>query len=52
MPEDPKIWDCIDMVRDAVFRLQQQLRGIEIEVFCAPFIDPEEEDETLKVGDD
>jgi hypothetical protein len=29
-------------VRDAVFKLQQQLHGVEIEVFAAPWVDPDE----------
>jgi hypothetical protein len=42
MPDDWKVWDHIAVVRDAVFKLQQQLRGVEIEVFAAPWIDPED----------
>ncbi len=42
MPDDWKVWDRIAVVRDAVFKLQQQLRGVEIEVFAAPWIDPED----------
>jgi hypothetical protein len=40
MPEDLKVWDRIAVVRDAVFKLQQQLRGVEIEVFAEPWIEP------------
>jgi hypothetical protein len=39
MPDDCKVWDRIAVVRDEVFKLQQQLRGVEIEVFAAPWID-------------
>ena len=42
MPDDWKVWDRMAVVRDAVFKLQQQLRGVEIEVFAAPWIDPED----------
>jgi hypothetical protein len=42
MPNDCKVWDRIAVVRDAVFKLQQQLRGVEIEVFAAPWIDLED----------
>jgi hypothetical protein len=42
IPEDLKVWDRIAEVRDAVFRLQQQLRGCEIAVFAEPWIDPDE----------
>lgn len=42
MPDDSKVWDRIAVVRDAVFKLQQQLRGVEIEVFAAPWIDPDQ----------
>ena len=42
MPDDCKVWDRIAVVRDAVFKLQQQLHGVEIEVFGAPWIDPED----------
>ena len=42
MPDDWKVWDRIAVVRDAMFKLQQQLRGVEIEVFAAPWIDPED----------
>jgi hypothetical protein len=42
MPDDCKVWDRIAVVRDAVFKLQQQLRGVEIEVFAAPWIDPDQ----------
>ncbi len=42
MPDDCKVWDRIAVVRDAVFKLQQQLHGVEIEVFAAPWIDPED----------
>ena len=42
IPEDLKVWDRIAEVRDAVFRLQQQMRGCEIAVFCEPWIDPED----------
>jgi len=45
LPEDLKVWERIAGVRDSVFKLQQQLRGIEIEVFAAPWIDPEEEED-------
>ncbi len=42
MPDDCKVWDRIAVVRDAVFKPQQQLHGVEIEVFAAPWIDPED----------
>jgi hypothetical protein len=42
MPEDLKVWERIAEVRDDVLKLQQQLRGVEIEVFAAPWIDPED----------
>jgi hypothetical protein len=42
VPDDLKIWERIDGVRDSLFKLQQQLRGIEIEVFAAPWIDPDD----------
>lgn len=42
MPDDCKVWERIAVVRDAVFKLQQQLRGIDIEVFAAPWIDPQD----------
>jgi hypothetical protein len=42
MPDDCKVCDRIAVVRDAVFKLQQQLHGVEIEVFAAPWIDPED----------
>jgi hypothetical protein len=42
MPDDCKVWDRIAVVRDEVFKLQQQLRGVEIEVFAAPWIDPDQ----------
>jgi hypothetical protein len=48
MPETLEIWDRISQVRDAVFKLQQQLRGIDIEVFAAPWLDPEEENSLLE----
>ncbi len=42
MPDDWKVWGPMAVVRDAVFKLQQQqLHGVEIEVFAAPWIDPE-----------
>jgi hypothetical protein len=40
MPEDVKVYDRIMEVRDAVFRLQQQMRGLDIIEFVAPWIDP------------
>ena len=40
IPDDSKVWDRIAVVSDAIFKLQQQLRGVEIEVFAAPWIDP------------
>jgi hypothetical protein len=42
MPDDWKVWGPMAVVRDAVFKLQQQLRGVEIEVFAAPWIDPDQ----------
>lgn len=42
LPEDLNVWDRIAEVRDAVFRLQQQLRGCEVAVFAAPWLDPDD----------
>jgi hypothetical protein len=42
VPEDLKVWNRIAEVRDAVFRLQQQMRGCEIAIFCKPWIEPED----------
>lgn len=42
MPQDVKVWDRVAEVRDAVFRLQQQLRGCEIAIFAEPWIDPDD----------
>ncbi|MDQ3852743.1 MAG: hypothetical protein M3299_07915 [Thermoproteota archaeon] len=40
-PEDLKVYDRIAEARDAFFRLESQIRGVEVEVFCAAWIDPE-----------
>ena len=45
MPEDWEVWDCISWVRDAVFKLQSQMKGVKIEVFAAPWIEPFDEDD-------
>jgi hypothetical protein len=42
MPNDCKVRNRIAVVRDEAFKLQQQLRRVEIEVFAAPWIDPED----------
>jgi hypothetical protein len=44
MPEDIQVWDRIAAVREAVFKLQQ-LHGVEIEVFSAPWIEPFDKDD-------
>jgi hypothetical protein len=50
MPEDSKIWDCISRVRDEVFKLQNQIRGIQIEVFASPWLEPFDEYDEEKEG--
>jgi hypothetical protein len=41
-PENTKIFDKIMHIRDSVFQLQQLTRGVEIEIFAGPWIDPED----------
>ena len=43
-PDNLKVWDRIAAIRDDVFKLQQLLRGVEIEVFAAPWIDEPDDD--------
>jgi hypothetical protein len=43
-PDNVKVWDRIAAIRDDVFKLQQLLRGVEIEVFAAPWIEFDDDD--------
>ena len=51
-PEDWEVWDCISGMRDAVFKLQNQMKGMKIEVFAAPWIEPFDEDDDLLYSSD
>jgi hypothetical protein len=53
MPDNLRVYDYVVQARDAVFRLQQAMRGLEITEFSAPWIEPndlfwEEEQEKNK----
>ena len=40
MPEDLKVYDRIVEVRDAIFRLLQHMRGLDILEFAEPWVEP------------
>jgi hypothetical protein len=42
-PKDLKVHHKIAVVQDALFQLEEQLRGLEIEVFAAPWVDPDDD---------
>jgi hypothetical protein len=53
MPDNLRVYDYVVQTRDAIFRLQQAMRGLEIIEFSAPWIEPndlfwEEEQERNK----
>jgi hypothetical protein len=40
MPDNMRVYDYVVQARDAIFRLQQAMRGLEIIEFAEPWIEP------------